>query len=415
MFQEEFPLVSVITPSYNQASFVRETIESVLKQDYPNIEHIIIDGGSTDGTIAVLQSFAHLGDRLRYVSEPDGGQSHAINKGLNMAKGQIIGWLNSDDTYLPGAIRTAVEMFRDRPYYAVVYGKANYINESSQVTGSFNVQPFDKERLFETCIICQPAAFIRRDVFVRMGGVDESLKFCMDYDLWIRISNEYPLGYIDEYLANSRLHDACKSITSWADVGLPEIVQTSLKYYQSVSGSWIAEYIRVNGQQGQQWLLQQLKSHTILGSTPSMIKMNRYHDLWVPPRFRMVFTAPPGNPIKRLLISGRHLIPFLSRKRSGRLGITVFINGRRVKKFSLRKGTFVLEIPVRAKRTDYVIDLVSSRKLIPSRAGINADRRALSCTIDQIIPCSAKEDEFIHILKNNPSAAGQWLRWNKSG
>ncbi len=411
----EFPLVSVITPSFNQASFIRETIESILTQDYPNIEHIVVDGGSTDGTLEILRSYSNLGGRFRYISESDNGQSHAINKGLNMASGQIIGWLNSDDTYLPGAISKVVEMFRDRPHYAMVYGKAYYINESSQTTGSFNVQPFDKEKLFETCIICQPAAFIQREIFARMGGVDESLHFCMDYDLWIRISKQYPVGYIDDYLANSRLHAACKSIVSWADVGVPEIVKTCLKHYRSISGTWITEFMRVNGHLGPHWLLQQMKSNSILGTAPSIIQMNRYHDLWVPPRFRMVMAATPGNPIRKILISGTHLIPFLSRKRSGRLRFSVYINGRRIKRYSLQQGSFMIEIPVATNRTQYVVELVSSNRLVPARAGINSDRRALSCTIEQVIPYSAKEIEFYHMLNQSPSNAGQWLKLNRIG
>jgi len=416
MFREEFPLVSVITPSFNQAGFIRETIESILAQDYPNIEHIVVDGGSTDDTLNILRSYGHLGERFRYVSEADNGQSHAINKGLNMARGAIIGWLNSDDTYLPGAIRKAVEMFRDRPYYGMVYGKAHYINESGQITGAFNVQPFDKDKLYETCIICQPAVFIQKEVFTRIGGVEESLKFCMDYDLWIRISNHYPVGYIDDYLANSRLHAACKSIVSWADIGLPEIVQTCLKHYRSVSGTWLNEFMRVNGQSlGPRWLLEQIKSNAIFGSTPSIVQMNRYPDLWVPPRFRMLIAAAPGSPLRSILIKGTHLIPFISRKRQGRLRLSAYVNGKRVKRFVIHKGTFLIEIPVSANETQYVVELVSANRLVPARARINSDRRALGCSVDWAIPCSAKEIEFFHMLNHNPSYAGQWLRWNRTG
>jgi len=414
MFHEQFPLVSVITPSYNQAGFIRETIESVLSQDYPHIEHIVVDGGSTDGTVEMLQSYARRDGRFRYLSEPDRGQSHAINKGLHLARGTIVGWLNSDDTYLPGALRKAVEMFRDRPHYAVVYGKAHYINESGQVTGEYNVQPFDKDKLYETCIICQPAAFIRRDLFVGMGGVDESLKFCMDYDLWIRISREHPLGYLDDYLANSRLHPACKSVTSWADVGIPEIMQTCLRHYRSISGAWLAEYMRVNGQSlGPQWLIDQLKSHYILGDTPTTITMNRHHDRWVSPRFRMVFAAAPGDPIRRIWIRGQHLIPYL-RKRAGRLRIAAYVNGRRVKRFTIQAGSFAIEIPVSTKRTQIVVELRSPNRLIPARLGINSDRRHLSYRVDEVIPCSSGEAAFFRLLSQDPHHAGLWLR-NRTG
>jgi len=414
MVHEQLPLVSVITPSYNQAGFIRETIESVLTQDYPNIELIVVDGGSTDGTIELLKSYVDADDRFRYISEPDRGQSHAINKGLHMARGPIIGWLNSDDTYLPGAVRKAVEMFRDRPHYAIVYGKAHYIDAFGQVTGDFNVQPFEKDKLYETCIICQPAAFIRRDVFVRMGGVDESLKFCMDYDLWIRVSNQHPMGYLDDFLANSRLHDACKSVTSWADVGIPEIIRTCLRHYRSVSGTWLTEYMRVNGQSmGPQWLVEQLKSQYILGDTPAVIAMNRHHDGWVPPRFKMVLAAAPGDPIRSVWIKGKHLIPYL-RRRAGHLRIAVYVNGRRVKRFAIRAGSFAIEIPIATKRTQVIVELRSPNRLIPARAGINSDRRHLSYAVDEVIPCSSGEADFFRLLCQDPSRAGQWLR-NRTG
>lgn len=416
MVQADLPLVSVITPSFNQSRYIRETIESVASQDYPNIEHIVVDGGSTDGTVELLQSYGHLGDRFRFVSEADRGQSHAINKGLQMARGSIIGWLNSDDTYLPGAVRKVVDTFQSSPEYAMVYGKAHYINEASQTTGDFNVLPFDRNMLYETCIICQPAAFIRRDVFVRMGGVDESLKFCMDYDLWIRISNhQHPIGYIDDYLANSRLHDACKSVVSWADVGLPEIIQTCLRHYRSVSATWLSEFMRTNGQgPGPQWLIDQLKAHFLLGDTPSIISMNRFHDFWVPPRFRIVIASAPGEPIRSLLVRGQHVIPFLHRRRSARLRLTAYVNGRRVKRFAIRPGGFQIEIPVSSRRSQLIIELVASARLIPSRAKMNADRRRLSYLVDEVIPCSGGESEFYRLLHQDPALASHWLR-SKTG
>lgn len=410
MGPEELPLVSIITPSFNQARYIRNTIESVLSQDYPNIEYIVVDGGSSDGTLEILQSYEHLGDRFRYVSEPDNGQSHALNKGFCMANGQIIGWLNSDDTYLPGAIRNAVDMFRANPQFGMVYGKANYTDENNVVLYPYVVEPYNQERLVETCFICQPAAFIRADVIRSMNGVDESLKFCMDYDLWIRISRNHPLGYIDDVLATFRLHDESKTISHWADVGLPEIVLTSLRHFGTVSGSWVNEFLRVNGQHSMNWLVEQIKAHNILGPQPTITNMNRYHDHWVPPRFRINVVSSAGNPNMRVRIQGSHMIPYLRKKSSKRLHMTVYINGRKVKRLSFKKGSFLFDLPLITDRSDNIIELVSSTRLVPRKAKINADRRVLSSVIHDVVAYSVAEQELYQILMTNPMEAGNWFR-----
>lgn len=408
--QNKLPLVSVVTPSFNQASFIRETIESVMAQDYEHIEHIVVDGGSTDGTLDILRSYSHLGDRFRYVSEPDNGQSHAINKGVSLARGEIIGWLNSDDIYEPGAIRKVVDAFLNQPEHGVVYGKANYIDEAGQVLRPYRVERLEEKTLFESCFICQPAAFIRKDVFLQTGGVNEQLKFCMDYDLWIRISRHDSLRFIDEPLASSRLHGACKSIAQWSDVGLPEIILTSLRHYRSISSSWLYEFLRVKGVSGVLWLLQQMKGTSILGNEARLVHMNRYHDHWVPRRLRMVVTADPANPLRRILVAGSHMIPFVRKKRSGRLRFTVYVNGKRVRRYSLRKGPFFIGIPIRSNQSRYVVDFVFFDQFVPSRSRKSTDRRSLSCVVNEVIPCSAKELDFYMMMTRQPYQAGQWLQ-----
>lgn len=416
MHEKELPLVSVITPSFNQGAYIRETIESVLSQDYPSIEHIVVDGGSTDTTLEILKHYAHHDHRFRYVYEPDHGQSHAINKGLNMAKGSIIGWLNSDDTYMPGAIRKVVKAFEDEPEYGVIYGNANYTDHTGNVLRSFMVEPFDANRLFETCIICQPAAFIRKDVFTSVGGVDESLRFCMDYDLWVRISRSYSLKYIDELLATSRLHDESKSVSQWGDVGLPEIMMTSLKHYGSISNSFLHEFLRVKGTEGASWLLQRMKDISLFGPSPQILHMNRYHDKWVSRRFRIVITSDPQNPASRLRVSGTHVIPFLRRKRrrskKRRLCFTLYVNGQRVRRYALREGPFHLDIPLQSNGTSCVVDFIFTTTIVPARAKMNADRRVLSCLINEVMPYSQKEDECYRVMIEHPMQAGHWLQQN---
>lgn len=205
---EDLTLVSVITPSFNQGKFIEETITSVLTQDYPGIEYIVVDGGSTDGTLDVLTKY---GDRIKWVSEPDRGQSHAINKAVDLAKGSIIGWLNSDDIYADGAVSKAVSFLKANPECAMVYGEADLINESGHKIGVYKTEPFDIQRLAKHCFICQPSAFIRADVLEAVRGVNEGLHYCMDMDLWIRIGREHKIGFINELLARSRWHASSKT------------------------------------------------------------------------------------------------------------------------------------------------------------------------------------------------------------
>jgi glycosyltransferase involved in cell wall biosynthesis len=236
----DLPLVTVVTPSYNQGPFIRETIESVLSQDYPNLEYLVIDGGSTDETLSILKTY---GSKFLWISELDEGQAHAINKGWKRSKGEILAWLNSDDIFQPGAIQKAVEYFLKHPEVGAVYGEAYYINEDGDVISRYPTEPFDRHRLVEFCYICQPATFVRRSVVEDVGLLDESLNFCMDYELWIRIARKYGFGYLSHYLALSRLHTDCKTVRSRL-IALREIADVIYRYYGFVPPSWLGAYVR---------------------------------------------------------------------------------------------------------------------------------------------------------------------------
>ena len=204
------PLVTVVTPSFNQGRFVRATIESVLKQDYPRIEYLIMDGGSTDETVSILREYS---DRIRWVSEPDRGQADAINKGWRRAAGSIVAYLNSDDVYLPGAITHAVTALEAHPEAAAVYGEGYHVDEAGAILEPYPTEPFDADRLREVCFICQPTVFLRRDAVERAGYLDESLRYCMDYDLWIRLARAgKTFRHTPHHLANTRLHADTKTL-----------------------------------------------------------------------------------------------------------------------------------------------------------------------------------------------------------
>jgi len=199
----EDPLVSIVTPCRNAARFLEETIQSVLSQDYPCIDYLVMDGGSTDDTLDLLRRY---GDRLRYESRPDGGQADAINRGFRLARGRIFAYLNADDTYLPGAIRTAVGHLLANPGIGVVYGEAYYVNREGQILRRYPTAPFHPQLLNSRCYICQPAAFLRAEVFESVGLMNPELHFALDYDLWMRVARRYPMLKVDEFLATSRMH-----------------------------------------------------------------------------------------------------------------------------------------------------------------------------------------------------------------
>jgi glycosyltransferase involved in cell wall biosynthesis len=208
------PLVSIITPSFNQGKFLEETILSVLNQDYENIEYIIVDGDSSDNTLEIIKKYQ---SRLAWwISEPDKGQTEAINKGFNRANGQILAWLNSDDVYQPGAVREAVDYLLEHPQVGMVYGDLDFIDENGKVIGKFNAAQTDLPKLRRGFVhIPQPSAFFRADLWKKIGPLDASFFFAMDYDLWTRLASVSELKYLPgKSWAKFRLHSDGKTINS---------------------------------------------------------------------------------------------------------------------------------------------------------------------------------------------------------
>ena len=211
------PTVSIVTPSFNQARFLEQTIRSVLEQDYPWLEYFVIDGGSTDSSVEIIKKYESK--LAGWVSEKDKGQADAINKGLCQAHGEIVAWLNSDDYYLPGAIQRAVETFRQQPDAGLVYGNVISVDENSK---TFNLQTFKLLNLVDLMsfqIISQPAVFIRRAVLEQAGPLDPSFHMLLDHHLWLRMARIAPMVYIPETLAAARYHAKAKNLTNTADFG----------------------------------------------------------------------------------------------------------------------------------------------------------------------------------------------------
>lgn len=209
---ENYPKISIVTPSYNQGEFIEETIESVLDQKYPNLEYIIIDGGSSDNSIEIIKKYE---DKLTYwISEKDNGQTDAINKGLRRATGDIFAYLNSDDTYLPGTFKKIVKYFDENPGHGILYGDYYVIDEKSRVVQKKQEIQFDYKMgccIGFGLIIPQPSTFFKRDVINHIGYLDEKFKYAMDADYWFRASQVTKIKHIPEYISAFRVHSNSKT------------------------------------------------------------------------------------------------------------------------------------------------------------------------------------------------------------
>jgi len=220
------------------AGYLTEAIESVLSQDYPRIEYIVVDGGSTDATLEILERYK---DRLKYTSGPDAGPSDAAFQGLQRARGEILTWLNADDSLLPGAVRTAVDYLRTHPETDVVYGEGWWIDEDGAVISRYPTLSFDAKVLERDCFICQPAAFVRAAAY-RRTPLDPKVERSFDYDLWIRMAKAgCRFDSIPEYLANSRMHRGAKTIYEREEV-FQASMQLLRRHYGYVPLSWIVGY-----------------------------------------------------------------------------------------------------------------------------------------------------------------------------
>ena len=236
---------SVITPSFCQGQFIERTIQSVLQQGITDLEYVVCDGGSSDNTIEVLQKYDQ---HIRWVSEPDRGQADAVNKGIAMTTGEIIAWINSDDVYYDAAFSLVQEIFTTHPDVQVVYGDADHIDEYDAVIEAYPTEAWNYQRLIETCFLCQPAVFFRRSLLHRFGSLDATLKYCMDYDLWLRYGQHCSFYYLPVKLAGSRLYQQNKTLGQRVAVH-KEINDMFLEKWKKVPDKWLFAYAYVNAEE----------------------------------------------------------------------------------------------------------------------------------------------------------------------
>ena len=202
--------ISIVIPSYNQGRFLNACIDSILSQNIEGTEIFVFDGGSTDESVAILESY---GDKIYWKSQPDRGQTDAINKGLQKSTGEILAYLNSDDIYYPGAFTRVLRYFSENPTCQALYGKCNHLKEDGEFLEPYPSQAWDYENLQYECFICQPGTFWRRELNERYGLFNDRLNFCMDYEFWLRTGKDQQFHYIDDStLAGSRLYEDNKTL-----------------------------------------------------------------------------------------------------------------------------------------------------------------------------------------------------------
>jgi glycosyltransferase involved in cell wall biosynthesis len=270
------PLVSVVTPSFNAARFLEETIRSVVMQDYSRIEYIVMDGGSTDGTLEILEAHA---SQLKYVCRHDKGAADAINKGFARANGEILAWLNADDVYLPGAVGKAVEALAANPDVAAVHGEGYWIGVSGEMLGPYPTASCDVAALGRECCICQPSCFMRRSAFESVGMLNGELQASFDYDLWIRLAKRYRFLQIPDYLAASRMHVENKTLGQRRIV-FKESIDLLKRHYRYVPVRWVYGYLSFLRDRRDQFFMPLRHSiGTYLLALPAGIRYNCRHPL----------------------------------------------------------------------------------------------------------------------------------------
>jgi glycosyltransferase involved in cell wall biosynthesis len=388
------PLVTVVTPSYNQGRFIRATIESVLSQDYPNLQYIIMDGGSTDETAAVVSEY---GSRLTWISEKDRGQSHAINKGFRIAKGEIVSWLNSDDFILPRAVRHAVTAFENNPRAGAVYGEGYLIDERGSITGRFPATvPFNLwKMIYLSDYILQQTSYFRKSTLDEVGYVDENLHWGMDWDLYIRIGKRYPIQYIPEYMGCLREYQTAKTF-SGGGRRFRELASIMRRHgSQRYPPGYVTYGLDTYGKIWTEWIERLTPSflerpskicrHYLFAATRYVIDRTLreaqgwYTDGWATTKLH--YMLPSGG--QRLRIEGS--LPNLGRSlQDQRLDISC--QGSRLASLDIPFGEFAFSVPALSSPVAEPCGLVirASKSIVPQSSGISPDSRRLAYMLKSI-------------------------------
>lgn len=382
------PLVSIITPSYNQGHFIAATIESVLTQDYPRIEYIIMDGGSTDSTAKVVEPYRH---RLTFISEKDRGQTHAINKGLLMAKGDVVAYLNSDDTLLPGAVTRAVAALGSHPNVGAIYGDGFQIDAAGNVKQQFPfTEPFNLWKLtFVLDYILQQSVFFRRACLEEIGWFDEDLHFGMDWDILVRLGKRYGLAYVPETLGCLREYEEAKSFAGGArrfqELARLLRAQTGERY---PPGWWfygLDTYDKIWSDRIRRWLpgpIGRILAQKFIYLCRARIDRAQFHSQGIFPDGWAAETMHWMMPACYSSVAIRGTLPEWA-KPLAHQRLRIYVNGRLTADERPAPGDFTITVPLQstAEPRPAVLRVESSTAVIPAREGLGADSRRLAWQI----------------------------------
>lgn len=382
------PLVTIVTPSYNQGHFIRATIESVLSQGYPNVEYLIMDGGSTDATAAVAAEYS---SRLTFVSEKDRGQTHAINKGFQRANGSIVAWLNSDDVYLPDAIAHGVAGLAAHPEVGAIYGEGFQIDYDGNVRQQFPfTEPFNLWKLtFVLDYVLQQSVFFRRSCVEGVGWADEALHFGMDWDLLIRLAKRYGLAYVPEKFGCIREYEAAKSFAG-GQRRFQELAALLSRHTgrRCPPGWWFygldtydkiwAERIRkvVPGSLGEYLATRFI--HLCRAGIDEVYRHSQglYADQWAGTRLHWMLPEYARAAVIRGTLPG-WARPLEDQE------FCIRVNGKLAVRKVVPLGDFVMEVPLRQGEA-CVLQIDSAKYMIPEEQGHGPDRRRLAWQLRQI-------------------------------
>jgi glycosyltransferase involved in cell wall biosynthesis len=362
------PLVTIVTPSFNQGAFIRQTIESVLAQDYQPLEYIVMDGGSTDETASVVEPYR---DRLLWVSEKDRGQAHAINKGFASARGEILAWLNSDDVLLPGAVSRAVRGFAEAPRTGAVYGEGHLMDRTGKVTGRFPAtERFNLWRLtYLSDYILQQSTFFRRDAVEAVGGLDESLHYALDWDLLIRLGKRFGLHYLPTDLGVLREYSEAKTF-SGGDRRIREIRDVLQRHtgLARAPGYWLYAFDNLHRGWEQRvtayvprrlsWLARLLHLPVYLPAALAIrhilyTAQGLYPDGWASDRVKWMVPEGAGE----IVVRGR-LLPQLC---DGGIVLAAVANNRELGRWAIREQDFEVRFSASSSGAPVAFELCSSR------------------------------------------------------
>lgn len=244
-FAHRYPLVSVLMPSFNQGRFIEESLLSIVQQGYPALEVLVMDAQSTDNTADVVAKLQTQHPEIRFISQPDDGPADALNKGLELSRGVVIGWLNSDDLYNTDCILQAVSRLMEDDQVLMVYGNAQHIDENGEILGDYPTVPPSRVQLNQNtgCFICQPTVFFKHTMSTMLGPFDQELKTAFDFDYWMRAFTHFDhrIDHISQYWAKSRLHKNCITLKQRRQV-LFESMKTVAHYTGVCSGKWLGTY-----------------------------------------------------------------------------------------------------------------------------------------------------------------------------